>query len=115
MSYVEKVGHTFLSRLLNPNVVLLNVVHNGPFFDSVPQKKDSSSGTSEADSNLHSTDHEPDELTITLPRFFPLFFIVVSPCKSMTFFSYDNTLPLYGLPELNKTGRKTSSGLGMIT
>ncbi|KAK8539597.1 hypothetical protein V6N13_035068 [Hibiscus sabdariffa] len=67
------------------------------------------------DSNLHSTDHEPDELTITLPRFFPLSFIVVSPCKSMTFFSYDNTLPLYGLPELNKTGRKTSSGLGMIT
>lgn len=27
----------------DPNVVLLNVVHNGPFFDSVPQKKDSSS------------------------------------------------------------------------
>ncbi|TYJ10289.1 hypothetical protein E1A91_A11G197600v1 [Gossypium mustelinum] len=26
------------------------------------------------DSNLHSTDYEPDELTITLPRFFPFSF-----------------------------------------
>ena len=26
------------------------------------------------DSNLHSSDHEPDELTITLPRFFPFSF-----------------------------------------
>lgn len=37
------------------------------------------------DLNLHSSDHEPDEFTITLPRFFPF-----------SFFHYSHLVPGFG-------------------